>query len=165
MKLDSRFYQGSKTLICNRGPTTPSQHGLCHPTSSQWAPQVPQEGVGTQMSTSDQSHPSHYSSSWWPQGPLGVDTGSWSSGGSRWPSPCHGGLETELPLWPAVTMPTPAEQGSCWRDQSFCCTSSQLPQFILLRAFCAPDVLFPGVMCNLLLTGQIQDLTWLHILR
>lgn len=121
--------------------STPSLRGWCRPTSSHWAPPDPQVWADTQMSTSGPSRPSRWSSSWWPPGLLRGDTGSWSSGGSRWPRPCHGGRETELPLWPAEMTPTPPEPDSCWRDQSVCCAASQLPHFKLLQVFCCPDVL------------------------
>lgn len=133
------------------GPTTPSQHGWCRPTSSHWAPPDPQVWAGTQTTTGGRSHHSHRSSSWWPRWLHRGDTGSWIPDGSHWPSPCHNGLETELPLRPAT--PTAPELDSWWGDQSICCTSSHLPQLILLQAFCCPDVLYPGVMCNLLLAG------------
>lgn len=146
-------------------PTTPSQHGWCRPTNSHWAPPDPQVWAGTQTSTSGPSPPARCSSSWRPRRPLRGDTGSWSPGGSRWPRPCRDGREPEPPLLAAKTTPAPPEQDSCWTSTSVCWTSSQLPQFKLLRIFCCPDVLYEGVMCNFLLLGQIQKWTSFDILR
>lgn len=74
------------------------------------------------MTTGGPSHPSHWSSSWWQRGPLHGDTGSWSPGGSRSPSPCHSGRKAEL-LWRrAETRGAPPEQDSCCTALSVCYT-------------------------------------------
>lgn len=159
--------------------TTPSLRGWCHPTSSHWAPRDPQVWADTQTSRGGLSRPAGCSSSWWPPAPHRGDTGSWSPGGSRWPSPCRGGRGTAVaaePLPPPAGLaprsaPRSAVWDSCWRNGSWswswscccCCyTFLLLPCLALLQVVCCPDVLYQGLMCCSQLLVQVQKWTFMQ---
>lgn len=142
-------------------PTTPSQHGWCHPTNSHWAPPDPQVWAGTRTTTSGRSRPARCSSSWRPPWPPRGDTGSWSSGGSRWPMPCHDGREPVPPPLAAKTAPASPEQDSCWGKTSVCrrsCLSLSSSKSFVVQMFYTKE------WCVIFL-GQIQKWTSLDILR